>query len=122
VTPGATIVLNRAALILRYRQPFVDWMNAVDPSPSSHSLTLADVNHEHTVYLVEVEDEDELDRWLARHHRELFEQELSGWYTDPALWPRDRSLRMLRRWCSFELHTVVEDTGVSPLYDDELGG
>jgi hypothetical protein len=65
-------------------------------------------------------DEDELARWLARHHRELFEEELNGWYTDPALWPRDRSLKMLQEWCSFELHTVVVDTGDSPLEDDEF--
>ena len=81
-------MLNRAALILRYKQPFVDWINAVDPSPASHTLNLAEVNQEHTVYLVEVEDEGELDDWLARHHEELFEEELQGWYTDPALWPR----------------------------------
>jgi hypothetical protein len=91
-------MLNRAALILRYRQPFVDRINAADPSPTSHVLTLTEVNQEHTVYLVEVEDEDELSRWLARHHEELFEQELNGWYTDPALWPRDRSLKMLKEW------------------------
>jgi hypothetical protein len=115
-------MLNRAALILRYKQPFVDWINAADPSPTSHSLTLAEVNQEHTVYLVEVEDEDELARWLARHHKELFEQELNGWYTDPALWPRDRSLTTLEEWCSFELHTVVVDTGEAPLEDDEFEG
>ena len=45
---------------------------------------------------------------------------MNGWYTDPALWPRDRSLKMLKDWCSFELHTVVVDTGASPLEDDEL--
>src|ERR671919_1279828 len=118
--PGATIMLNRAALILRYKQPFVDWINAADPSPTSHTLTLAEVNQEHTVYLVEVEDEGELARWLARHHEELFEQELNGWYTDPALWPRNRSLKMLKEWCSFELHTVVVDIGESPLEDDEF--
>src|SRR6266511_4243177 len=117
---GATIMLNRAALILRYNQPFVDWINAADPSSTSHPLTLAEVNEERTVYLVEVEDEDELAGWLARHHTELFEEELNGWYTDPALWPRDRSLRMLQEWCSFELHTVVVDTGESPLEDDEF--
>ena len=113
-------MLNRAALILRYKQPFVDWINAADPSPSSHTLTLAEVNQEHTVYLVEVEDEDELTGWLGRHHRELFEEELSGWYTDPALWPRDRSLEMLKESCSLELHTVVVDTGESPLREDEF--
>jgi hypothetical protein len=72
------------------------------------------------VYLVKVEDEDELAGWLARHHQELFEQELNGWYTDPGLWPRDRSLETLKTWCSFELHTVVVDTGESPLEDEEF--
>jgi hypothetical protein len=27
---------------------------------------------------------------------------------------------MLKEWCSFELHTVVVDTGESPLEDDEF--
>ena len=112
-------MLNRAALILRYKQPFVDWINAVDPSPQSHILTLDDVNQEHTVYLLEVEDEGELARWLGRHHHELFEDELSGWYTDPKLWPLDRSLKALQEWCSFELHTVVVDAGDSPIEDDD---
>ncbi len=118
--PGATTVLNRAALILRYKQPFVDWINAADPSPTSHPVTLAEVNQERTVYLVDVEDEDELGEWLARHHQGLFEEELKGWYTDPALWPRDRSLQMLQEWCSFELHTVVVDADESQLEDDEF--
>jgi hypothetical protein len=113
-------VLNRAALILRYRQPFVDWINAVDPSPASHTLTLSEVNEEHTVYLVEVDDLEELEHWLVLNHRGLFETELNGWYTDPALWPRDRSLAKLREWCSLELHTVVEDTGASPLVEEEF--
>jgi hypothetical protein len=99
---------------------FVDWINAADPSPTLHTLTLAEANQEHTVYLVEVEDENELAEWLARHHQEIFEQELKGWYTDPALWPRDRPLKVLQRWCSFELHTVVVDSGESPLEDDEF--
>jgi len=113
-------MLDRAALILRYKQPFVDWINGVDPSHASHTLTLAEVNHEHTVYLIEVEDHDELAGWLARNHEELFERELSGWYTDPALWPRKRSLDLLQEWCSFELHSVVIDTGGSPLAGDGL--
>ena len=61
-----------------------------------------------------------LARSLARHHTELFEEELNGWYTDPALWPRDQSLKMLRKWCSVELQTVVVDTSESPLEDDEF--
>jgi hypothetical protein len=112
-------MLTRAALILRDRQPFVDWSNAGDPSPTSHALTLAEVSQEGAVYHVEVEDEDELARWLASHQQKLFEVELNGWYTYPVVCPGDRSLTMLKYWCSFELHTVVLDTAAYPLEDDE---
>ena len=111
-------MLNRAALILRYKQPFLDWINAADPHPT-HILTLDEVNQERTVYLVEVEDEEQLEKWLQLNHEMLFEEELNGWYTDPALWPPDRSLKLLREWCSFEMLSLVIDTGGSALEDDD---
>jgi hypothetical protein len=94
-------------------------LDQCDPSPASPLVTLAEVNLEHTVYLVEVEDEDELARWLKRHHKEIFEEELSGWYTDPKTWPPDRSLEVLKEWCTLELHTVVLDFGDSPIESDD---
>ena len=48
-------MLNRAVLILRYKQPFVDWINAADPTPTQE-LTLVDVNDDNTAYLIEVEE------------------------------------------------------------------
>ena len=60
----------------------------------------------------------ELEAWLVFNHQGLFETELNGRYTDPALWSRDRSLARLRELCSLELHTVVVDTGASLLEDD----
>ncbi|MEX0992232.1 MAG: hypothetical protein WD004_08200 [Actinomycetota bacterium] len=113
-------MINRAALILRYNQAFVDWINAVDPSTRSHVLSRDEVNDEHTIYLLDgVESEEELQDWLKANHQALFESELQGWYTDPALWPKDRSMELLKRWCSLELHTVVVDTGRSKIRDDE---
>jgi hypothetical protein len=80
---------------------------------------LADLDQERTVYLVEVEDQEELEDWLERNHGTLFEEELFGWYTDPTLWPSERSLKLLRDWCSFEFHSVVVDMGSSPLEADD---
>ncbi len=111
-------MLNRAVLILRYKQPFVDWINAADPKPT-HTITLADVNEDSTAYLVEVEDEKEFKAWFKLNGATLFEDELNGWYTDPDLWPQDRSAALFKQWCTFELHTLVYDTGGSPLFDDE---
>ena len=111
-------MINRAVLIVRYTQFFVDWVNAADPTPTD-TITLADANDDSSAYLLEVEDERELDEWLALNGETLFEEVLNDWYTDPELWPQDRSLAMFRKWCSLELHTVVLDTGNSPLEDDE---
>jgi len=66
-------MLNRAAVIIRYKQPFVDWINAADPGPG-HTLTLADGNSESTVYLIEVEDEDEFEVWLKSNYEPIFEE------------------------------------------------
>lgn len=111
-------MLNRSVLIVRYQQPFVDWINAVE-TDSPLILTLEDARKDSTAYLVEVEDEEELAEWLELNGPLLFEEELHAWYTDPNLWPQDRTPQLLRQWCSFELHTMVHDTGETPLVDDD---
>ncbi|HTW38544.1 MAG TPA: hypothetical protein VMD49_08240 [Steroidobacteraceae bacterium] len=78
-------MVNRGALILRYKEPAVRWINDADPSPSDGPITLEQVNEERTVYLISDaagEDNRTFERWLRRHYSELFEMELHGWYTD----------------------------------------
>ena len=111
-------MINRAVLIVRYKQPFVDWINEADPNPT-HTITLDDANEDTTAYLVDVEDQDEFEKWLKRNAVVLFEEELNNWYTDPILWPMIRSAALFKKWCSLELHTVVYDTGGPPIEDDE---
>jgi hypothetical protein len=50
-------VLNRAVLIVRFKQPFVDWVNAADPTPT-HTITLAEANDDSSAYLLEIEDDE----------------------------------------------------------------
>ena len=42
--------INRSALIVTAKQPFVDWLHSVDPT--SKDIGLVDINDEPTVYLV----------------------------------------------------------------------
>ena len=109
-------MLNRAVLIVRYKQPFVDWINTVEPNPQQR-LKLADANDNNSAYLIEVEDEEELQGWLTLNGVSLLESELSGWYTESQLWPKDRSITLFNKWCAVELHTLVFDTGTTPLQD-----
>lgn len=111
-------MLNRAVLVVRYTQAFIEWVNAVDPIPDN-KIELSDANTDSTAYLIEVEDEREFEEWLKLNGDILFEEILNDWYTDTALWPADRSLALFKKWCTFELHTLVLDTSESPIIDDE---
>lgn len=114
-------MLNRSVLTLQYKQPFIDWVNAVDPDDAGQQITLAEANEDTTAYMVEVEDAGEFAEWLELNGMLLFEDALCDWYVDPDLWPQDRSLGLFKSWCTLTLHTVVLDTGASPLIDDESG-
>ena len=59
--------LNRSAIVVRPKQPFLEWLHSVDPTSSE--LTLQDLGQEPDVYLVpEFESEEDLADCL----REMF--------------------------------------------------
>jgi len=116
-------VINRAAILLKYRKPAIEWINDADPYHDNPGVTVDDVNSERTVYLVEDEVADSpkaIEAWLKANHQVLFERELDGWYSDPALWPKNRSYKQFKKWFIPECHSVIEDTLEEPIVDDEL--
>jgi hypothetical protein len=116
-------MLNRAAIILEYKEPAIHWVNEADPSPESDPLSMDDANTERTVYLVSEDDADgdeAVDRWLRANYENLFEAELEGWYTDPSLWPQERTWSLFREWFDIECHTALIDTVGDAIYDDEI--
>jgi hypothetical protein len=43
------VTLNKSAIIVKPKQPFLDWLHATDPT--SRELTLLDLAREPTIYL-----------------------------------------------------------------------
>lgn len=115
-------MINRSALILKYKQPAVDWINTADPYESL-KLTLEAVNNDLNVYLISDEDSDNaetLQKWLALNLEALFFDELNGWYTDQSLWPKNRNMSLFNEWFTVECHTVLHDTVGEPFVDDGI--
>jgi hypothetical protein len=50
-------MLNRSAIVVKPRQPFLDWLHTADPT--SHRLTLRDLALEPTIYLIPECDTEE---------------------------------------------------------------
>jgi len=85
-------VLNRGVVIVRPKQPYLDWAAGLDDSG-----IVPDSNGEQTVYLIPSYEDDE-GAWeiLATLHPAIFENELYGWHTDEAVWPKGRDFAMNR--------------------------
>ena len=115
-------MLNRAAVILKYREPAVRWINEADPYNEDPGISAESLEDERTVYLISEDDDigdDCGQSWVKANFESLFEAELEGWYTDPALWPEDRTLELFYEWFKVEYHSVIIDTVGGELYDDE---
>lgn len=111
-------MINRAAIILKYKLPAVQWINEVDPYEETPEISLEEANHERTVYLIsdqDAEDEATVQKWILLNYEVLFETELEGWYTDESLWPSERSLALFYEWFEVECHTVIDDTVGTPI-------
>ncbi|KAB0467935.1 hypothetical protein F7Q91_23145 [Vibrio chagasii] len=115
-------MLNRGALLLRYTQEAVDWLNKVDTTGVS-DLTVESANEDRTVYLVSSEVADSPDtvkEWVKLNCDVLFEGELFDWYVDQSLWPQKRNWALFQKWFKIECHSVIEDTMLgSPIVDED---
>jgi hypothetical protein len=109
-------MVNRGVLIVRPKQPYLDWANELDDSG-----VLPDANGEQTVYLIpRFETDEEALSILKQVYAEVFENELYGWHTDEDAWPQERTFTMFKKWFAIEMHSVVEDLDHDEdLYDEE---
>ena len=112
-------MLNRAAVILKYREPFVRWINEADPYVDDPGITMENANEDRNVYLISDEDGENSEKWISLNYKILFQNELEGWYTDESIWPKKRNRKTFNEWFAVECHTVIIDTVGGPLEDDE---
>lgn len=111
------IMVNRGALILKCREPFLKWLEKADPSAQ---VTLEQVNEDRTVYLISDEDAEDIGEWLLENFETLFEDELEGWYRDENTWPQQRDFNTFKEWFDVEVHSVVLDTVGGEIFDDDI--
>ncbi len=118
--------INRAAVVLRYKQPYVDWVKTAGPDPIGE-YTLADANDDGEIFLIPSFDSpvDPVDgtgdaiKWVEKRWKMFFEHILESWILDESAWPQKRTLKMFREWFEVEYKSMVWDMGHEPLMIDE---
>lgn len=112
-------MINRAAVILRYKEPFVRWINEADPYEDDPGITAENANDDLNVYLITDTDGENVEEWISLNYKTLFESELEDWYTDKSLWPKKRDRKTFDEWFAVEFHSVIIDTVNDLIEDDE---
>jgi len=102
-------MLNRSAISVKLRQPFVDWINSVSDS-GEEEVTLDEVNQESTSYLVpELEEEEDLENLIEDRYLDILENELFSWEEDDSLWPEDMDRALFDEFIRIEPAFMVFD-------------
>ncbi|SFW47536.1 hypothetical protein SAMN02927921_01817 [Sinomicrobium oceani] len=102
--------VNRRAVTLKPKQPFIDWINSF----SEDKIPLAEV--EGNVYLLDT-SVYEPDEWIEKKFDKLFIKELSHWHPE-SFWPKERTYKMFRKWFHIDSSTLVYDLVKEPLTKD----
>ncbi len=96
--------INRCAVLVRPRAPFLSWANEHGdgvPYP---------VDKERTVYLLPTYVmESEAEEVVEHYYDIIFDCELEDWMRDEATWPKDRTYETFRNWFDVEVDSVVVD-------------
>lgn len=100
--------LNRSAVLIIPKQPFLEWLRFADPE--SDDLTLENLQAYPNVYLIpECEEDQDVEKQLRRFCTTIFEEQLDAWIVDDTTWPIDRSFDVFTRWFAISFHSEVLD-------------
>ncbi|MDD3686712.1 MAG: hypothetical protein PHE56_08090 [Bacteroidales bacterium] len=97
-------VVNRSAITLTFKKPFIDWHNQLFPEMPYEENMLG----ESKTYLIN-QIFNNADQVLKKHYKEIFEIELDGVCIDESEWPQKRTYKMFHEWFSVEVSDWVTD-------------
>lgn len=109
-------LLNRQAIVVRPRNPMVQWVRQVDIDLGNEPLDEETIRSHTNVYLIP--DDTMIDKpepYLQENVRMIFEYELKGWYTVPDLWPDNRDWETFCDWMAYQTHPMVLDLESAPI-------
>jgi len=99
-------VINRVAVIVRPKQPFVKWHNRV----TGDKKKLIDFKHHSSTYLFALESSaSEAIKKVEAEYEFIFGHYLLQSTDDMATWPQEITLDMFKKWFDIEMSVPVID-------------
>jgi hypothetical protein len=110
--------VNRAVLIVRPKQPFLDWLQSL-PDPAE--TTLAELRADCTTFLIpEYVYETDLPDIIRKTFETIFAVELDAWWLDTDDWPDTTDFELFQAWFDVEVHSMVVNLAPGPITLEDL--
>lgn len=108
--------INRTALLIKGREPYVKWANSFDEGDP-----ILDINDQHsTAYLIpDTYDEFNYEKYLKKNFKIIFESELEAWMADPNVWPQQLTYKKLKEWFEIQVSDIIFDLGKGDVITEE---
>lgn len=105
--------VNRGLVLLRPRQPFVDWVIQTDPgTPVPEDLARDAVG---AFLIPDFAMTADSYAWIRENFATMFEIQLRDWYMDPDMWPTGRDWETFNEWFEVEFTDITWDLVDAPL-------
>ena len=106
--------LNRSAVMLRPKQPMLDWLNTLPELMPD--MTLEDIRKDSTVYLLpERAFDGDVLKMVYENWDKYFSMQLTAWWTEDGQWPANRSMAMFKEWFDVEVCSELFDMADGPI-------
>lgn len=103
-----SLISNRHALILNYKNPFIKLHNKVypfrEPDPKERVQ-----NTLPRVYLFKEKQNETHEQWLRKNYKRLFEEELHDRISEKKDWPKKRGYSAFRRYFTVSFSDLIID-------------
>lgn len=105
--------INRSAIIIKPKQPFIDWLSNLYPDDF-----FKEEMKEAAIYLVD-DNIDNLEKWLKKKFDKFFKLVLHDWHTNKKEWPQKRNYKMFTLWFRVEISEMIYDLERKPVLKSE---
>ena len=110
-SPWNAPMLNRSAVVVRYREAFRDWLRSIGVEEEEFQ------DHgEKSVYLIgECDYPEDQDEVLQESAAAIFYEEVSAWHLDSEQYPDFNDFALFKSWFETEYFDMVSDALDEPL-------
>ena len=106
-------VVERSVVVLKPKQPFLDWINNSLAYSTDTLLDLQSIRIDCNSYLMpEVNEIEDGVAFVDEFFESLFQMELASWSEEESSWPEELTLKMFWEWFDVEISpTLIDLTG-----------